>query len=214
MPVIRTAEEATEAAVTAFAIDLPAHDQMRASNELRKQGVFVSPSGVLSIWLRHNLASMKQRLLVLEKKAAEAGIIFTEAQVQALERKKQGDEACGEIETHHPGYLGSQDIFYAGTIKGVRRLYQQTFGEGPKTSMFQSTPPREGATHPGSIARHPGQVSIKTSSNTRPDFCTSPQNWATSPKPAASWAFREIPLIGIKQRETTALSPPACPNWK
>ena len=54
-------EEAIEAAVTAFAIDFPAYGQTRASNKLRKQGVFVSPSGVRSIWMRHDLASMKQR---------------------------------------------------------------------------------------------------------------------------------------------------------
>ena len=120
-------EEAIEAAVTAFAIDFPAYGQTRASNELRKQGVFVSPSGVRSIWLRHDLASMKQRLRALEKKSAEEGIVLTEAQVQALERKKQDNEACGEIESHHPGYLGSQDTFYVGTIKGVGRIYQQTF---------------------------------------------------------------------------------------
>ncbi|GAB1253592.1 IS481 family transposase [Desulfovibrio falkowii] len=120
-------EEATEAAVTAFAIDFPAYGQVRASNELRKQGTFVSPSGVRSIWMRHGLASMKQRLVALEKKSAEEGLVLTEAQVQALERKKQDDEACGEIETHHPGYLGSQDTFYVGTIKGVGRIYQQTF---------------------------------------------------------------------------------------
>ena len=104
-------EEATEAAVTTFAIEFPAHGQVRASNELRKQGVFVSPSGVRSIWMRHDLASMKQRLRALEKKSAEEGLVLTEAQVQALERKKQDDEAHGEIETHHPGYLGSQDTF-------------------------------------------------------------------------------------------------------
>ena len=120
-------EEATEAAVAAFAIDFPAYGQTRASNELRKQGVFVSPSGVRSIWMRHDLASMKQRLRALEKLSAEQGIVLTEAQVQALERKKHDDEACGEIETHHPGYLGSQDTFYVGTIRGVGRIYQQTF---------------------------------------------------------------------------------------
>jgi transposase InsO family protein len=121
------AEEATEAAVIAFAIEFPAHGQIRVSNELRKQGVFVSPSGVRSIWLRHGLASMKQRLTALEKKSAQENIVLTEAQVQALERKKHDDEVCGEIETHHPGYLGSQDTFYVGTIKGVGRIYQQTF---------------------------------------------------------------------------------------
>ena len=60
-------EEATELAVTAFAIDFPAHGQVRASNELRKLGVFVSPSGVRSIWLRHGLASMKRCLTALER---------------------------------------------------------------------------------------------------------------------------------------------------
>lgn len=64
---------------------------------------------------------------MLEKKSAEEGIVLTEAQVQALERKQQDDEAHGEIESHHPGYLGSQDTFYVGTIKGVGRIYQQTF---------------------------------------------------------------------------------------
>jgi transposase InsO family protein len=120
-------EERIETAVTTCAIDFPAYGQVRASNELRKHGVFVSPSGVRSVWLRHDLASMKQRLAALEKKSAEEGIVLTEAQVQALERKKQDDEVCGEIETHHPGYLGSQDTFYVGTIKGVGRIYQQTF---------------------------------------------------------------------------------------
>ena len=45
----------------------------------------------------------------------------------ALEKKKQDDEACGEVDTAHPGYLGSQDTFYVGTFKGVGRVYQQTF---------------------------------------------------------------------------------------
>ncbi len=45
----------------------------------------------------------------------------------ALEKKKHDDEACGEIDTAHPGYLGSQDTFYVGTLKGVGRVYQQTF---------------------------------------------------------------------------------------
>ena len=58
---------------------------------------------------------------------AEQGILLTDAQVAALERKQDDDLAHGEIETAHPGYLGSQDTFYVGTIKGVGRIYQQTF---------------------------------------------------------------------------------------
>ena len=42
-------------------------------------------------------------------------------------RAKQEKEARGEIETEHPGYLGAQDTLYVGTLKGVGRIYQQTF---------------------------------------------------------------------------------------
>ena len=117
----------TEDAVVAFAIEYRAHGQVRVSNELRKQGVFVSASGVRSIWLRHEMSNFKLRLKALEAKVAEDGIILTEAQVQALEKKKLDDEAWGEIDTAHPGYLGSQDTFYVGTMKGVGRIYQQTY---------------------------------------------------------------------------------------
>lgn len=120
-------EEATEMAVAAFALEQPAFGQVRVSNELRKVGIFVSPSGVRSVWLRRNLESFKKRLSALERHVAETGAVLTEAQVQALEKKQEDDVAIGEIETAHPGYLGSQDTFYVGTLKGVGRIYQQTF---------------------------------------------------------------------------------------
>jgi transposase InsO family protein len=120
-------EEQVEQAVIAYAIDNPAYGQLRASNELRKRGVFVSPGGVRCIWLRHGLESLKKRLNRLELKAANEGLVLTESQLAALEKKQDDDVACGEIETAHPGYLGSQDTFYVGTLKGVGRVYQQTY---------------------------------------------------------------------------------------
>lgn len=120
-------DDGTEKAVLEYAIEFPAHGQLRTSNELRKKGIFISPSGTRSIWLRHDLESFKKRLNALEKKSAEEGLVLTESQVAALERKKDDDLVCGEIETAHPGYLGSQDTFYVGTLKGVGRVYQQTF---------------------------------------------------------------------------------------
>jgi transposase InsO family protein len=120
-------DEATEQAVLKFALDFPAYGQVRVSNELRKQGVFISASGVRSIWLRHNLESFKKRLVLLEEEVAKEGVILTESQVQALERKKEQEQAHGEIETEHPGYLGSQDTFYVGHFKGVGKVYQQTY---------------------------------------------------------------------------------------
>jgi len=120
-------DEDTEQAVISHAIDFPAHGQHRTSNELRKRGVFVSGSGVRSIWLRHKLENFKCRLKALEAKVANEGIALSDEQIAALERKHEDDVACGEIETAHPGYLGAQDTFYVGNLKGVGRIYQQTF---------------------------------------------------------------------------------------
>lgn len=120
-------DEATEQAVTEMAIEFPAYGQLRVSNELRKRGTFVSGSGVRSIWVRNNLENFRKRLKALEERVARDGIILSDDQVAALERKQQDDVACGEIQTEHPGYLGSQDTFYVGNLKGVGRIYQQTY---------------------------------------------------------------------------------------
>ena len=116
-----------EKAVVEMAIEQPAFGQVRVSNELRKKSLFISPGGVRSVWLRHDLETFQKRLKALEAKVAQEGIILTESQLAALERAKEEKQAHGEIETQHPGYLGSQDTFYVGTLKGVGRIYQQTF---------------------------------------------------------------------------------------
>ncbi len=121
------ADEATERAVVEHAVEFPAHGQHRTSNELRQKGIFISGSGVRSIWLRNHLENFAKRLKALEAKVAEEGMTLNDAQIAALEKKAHDDEACGEIETAHPGYLGSQDTFYVGNLKGVGRIYQQTF---------------------------------------------------------------------------------------
>ena len=79
------------------------------------------------MWLRNNLETFQKRLKALEKKSAEEGLVLSESQLVALEKAREEKQALGEIETHHPGYLGAQDTYYVGTIKGVGRLYQQTF---------------------------------------------------------------------------------------
>lgn len=116
-----------EQAVIALAIENPALGQVRVSQQLQQRGLIVSPSGVRSIWLRHDLETLKKRLQALEAKAAQEGVLLTEDQLAALEKVKAQRESKGEIESEHPGYLGSQDTYYVGTIKGVGRIYQQTF---------------------------------------------------------------------------------------
>ena len=122
----RVAPEVEEAVVN-MAIEYPAYGQARASNELRRNGILVSGGGVRSIWQRHNLETMNKRLKALEEKAAKEGIVYTEAQLVALEAaKRQKESDPDETETEHPGYLISQDTFYVGYLKGVGRIYQQT----------------------------------------------------------------------------------------
>ena len=63
----------------------------------------------------------------MEAKAAAEGWVYTEAQIAALEKRELEREVSGQIETHHPGHLGSQDVYYVGTLEGVGRIHQQTF---------------------------------------------------------------------------------------
>jgi hypothetical protein len=120
-------DTAIEDQVVSLAIDNPALGQVRVSNELKKKGFSVSAGGVRSIWLRHNLQTFQLRLKALEAKVALEGYILTESQLIALEKAKEEKVAHGEIETHHPCYLGAQDTYYVGNIKGVGHIYQQTF---------------------------------------------------------------------------------------
>src|SRR5437660_632336 len=80
----RTSPEIEEA-VVAMAVEQPAWGQVRVSEALKRRGLSISPAGVRCVWQRHDLTSMKHRLKALEAKAAQDGILLTEAQIAALD---------------------------------------------------------------------------------------------------------------------------------
>ena len=120
--------EAAERRILELALDQPAWGHTRMANELAKEGIRVSPTGVRGVLGPSNdLNTMAKRLKALEAKVAQDGLILTEDQLAALEKAKADKEAHGEFDSACPGYCGAQDTFYVGTLKGVGRIYQQTF---------------------------------------------------------------------------------------
>ena len=122
----RTAPE-IEVLILELSMEQPAFGQIRIANEVRQRGHSISPAGVRGVWQRHDLETMNKRLKALEAKVAQEGLVLTEAQLAALEKAKTEKEAHGEFESECPGYCGAQDTFYVGHMKGVARIYQQTF---------------------------------------------------------------------------------------
>jgi transposase InsO family protein len=122
----RVAPEVEEA-VVASAWEQPAWGQLRAANELAQRGLPISPAGVRCVWERQGLENLNKRLRALEAKVAQESPLLTEAQLAALEKAKIDQQARGEVVSECPGYCGAQDTFYVGTLKGVGRIYQQTF---------------------------------------------------------------------------------------
>jgi transposase InsO family protein len=116
-----------EQAVVELAISEPAWGQMRVANELKKRALSISAAGVRCVWQRHDLETMAKRLKALEAKSAQEGMVLSESQLGALEKAKGDKEAHGEFDSECPGYCGAQDTLYIGTLKGVGRIYQQTF---------------------------------------------------------------------------------------
>src|ERR1700759_1576321 len=54
-------EAQVEQAVGGRAMEQPAYGQVRIANELTRRGLFVSPTGVRSVWLRHDLQTFAKR---------------------------------------------------------------------------------------------------------------------------------------------------------
>ena len=116
--------EAVEQQILDLCLKQPTYGSQRIANELRLQGVDVSPSGVRGVWLRHDLETRYKRLLRLEAEAREQTDVLTEEQIRLLERHSP-EFRMRHVETSAPGELLNQDTFHWGTLKGVGKIYVQ-----------------------------------------------------------------------------------------
>lgn len=108
--------------------EYPTYSYVRVSQQLRLIGVPASAAQVRGVWAREGLVKRFDRLLWLERRVAERGGPLTESVLKLLrQHAHQTLDPQGQIEAPVPGFLGCQDTYYVGTLKGVGRVYAQTF---------------------------------------------------------------------------------------
>jgi hypothetical protein len=130
-PIVKNRVEAgIETAVLALAIEKPALGQVRVSNELKKQGLFVSPGGVRGVWLRNDLETFRKRLKALEAKTAQEGLVLTEDQIRALERARKRRKPTAR----------SRPCIRAIWVRRTPTMWAPSRASASSTSRLSSTP--------------------------------------------------------------------------
>jgi hypothetical protein len=116
-----------EAAVVELALSERAWGPAAGANELRKRALSVSAAEGA---LRMAAARFRNHGQAAEGAEGQERLgrpLLNESQLAALEKAKTDKEAHGEFDSECPGYCGAQDTLYIGTLKGVGRIYRQTF---------------------------------------------------------------------------------------
>jgi transposase InsO family protein len=147
-PIPKSCPHETPAAVKekviSLSIEHPAWGQVRVSDQLRLEGISVSPSTVRNLWLKEGLETKYKRILRLEESRHGKDIDLTEEQIKLLEKANPCFRER-KIESPYPGYLLSQDTFCVGVIKGVGRIYLQavvdTYGSYAFGKLYTSKLP-------------------------------------------------------------------------
>lgn len=118
-----------EQSILAMTKEYPIYSYVKIADQLKLVGVPASASAVRGVWLRQGLLKKYDRLLWLEREAAVTGGPLTERVAKLLARyqRQQVTDPEQHVEAPYPGYLGCQDTYFVGTLKGVGRVYAQTF---------------------------------------------------------------------------------------
>lgn len=130
--------------IIAMSIKHSAWGPMKVSDNLKLEGVSVSPSTVRNLWLKEGLETKYKRILRFEEQHAGTEMELTEEQIRLLEKANPCFKER-HVESPYPGYLLSQDTFMVGTLKGVGRVYMQavvdTYGSFAFAKLYTSKMP-------------------------------------------------------------------------
>lgn len=111
--------------VISFSLKNPSYGKDRVAMELRFQNIWLTPSGINSIWRRNNMITKKLRINKLEEKLEKGGFELSKKHIEALVLNfKELKEK--HVISYYPGYLLCQDTFEVGYIKGIGKIYMQT----------------------------------------------------------------------------------------
>ncbi|WP_299795126.1 helix-turn-helix domain-containing protein [uncultured Shewanella sp.] len=111
--------------VIEIALDYPNYGQAKVAELLTARGCTISPSGVRTIWLRHNLETKHNRLLALNSRLRQQNELDFNAQHQ-IEKSCKLQQEEGALDCQRPGDICVQDTFRVGNIPGLGTVYQHT----------------------------------------------------------------------------------------
>jgi len=120
----QTTPPEVEAEILALSLEHPRWGCHRLSDMMRLRGRYVSGPTIQNILARNGMATMYDRLLKLEEKAASEPIELTAEQIALIEKANPCYRER-HVESSRPGELLAQDTFFVGHLKGVGKVYLQ-----------------------------------------------------------------------------------------
>jgi len=130
-----------ERRIVAMALACPTWGPRRLSDQLRMEGVVVSPTTVWRALHRLGLGTRTERLLVLEVHSAKSAGLLTDRTRRNLARRK-----VRHVQAENPGELVCIDTFYIGNLKGVGKMWQLTACDAASSYAMAKVVPANNAT--------------------------------------------------------------------
>lgn len=130
-----------ETSVIAMTFAHPSWGQQRLQEELTKNGISVSPSGVRSIWVRAGLETFEKRIFALLARVQQDGFPLSPEQLAAVERAKRDGKFKPGRYIALPGQVAYQDLILVEDHSEIGTFAILTFVDGYSHHAFAQALP-------------------------------------------------------------------------